>query len=263
MHSTKIKLDLKKYKRFFAFGCSFTFYNWPTWADIISKEIPKSYNYGRPGAGNFYIFSSIIEANKKHKFTEDDLIIVMWTAVDREDRYIEHNWKSSGCVYHSIDNFYDKNFIMKYVDQRGFYLRDITYVAAITKMLEGLNYYFLSMMKFESSGESNTVGEADTDISDFYKDELKKILPSVLNTICNGNWIEQSKMKGKDKNGKLFRDLHPTPNYYLEYLNNIFDIEFSKETIMFVDEHEGALNKLEFLDHNIYPYYARPYIERL
>ena len=31
--------DWTKYKRFFTFGCSFTCYMWPTWADIISKEM--------------------------------------------------------------------------------------------------------------------------------------------------------------------------------------------------------------------------------
>ena len=38
-------LDKKKYKRFFAFGCSYTEYFWPTWPDIIGQEIPYYENW--------------------------------------------------------------------------------------------------------------------------------------------------------------------------------------------------------------------------
>jgi hypothetical protein len=45
-------LDVHKYKRFFAFGRSFTDYLWPTWADIIGREIPYYENWGHGAAGN-------------------------------------------------------------------------------------------------------------------------------------------------------------------------------------------------------------------
>ena len=88
-------IDFKKYKRFFAFGCSFTSYMWPTWADLISMEIPNSYNYGKPGGGNVFIFQQFVEANVRYKFNQDDLVILCWTNVAREDRYV-HKWLSPG-----------------------------------------------------------------------------------------------------------------------------------------------------------------------
>lgn len=261
--TNKTQLDLKKYKRFFAFGCSFTEYCWPTWADIISKEIPEYYNYGRAGAGNFYIFSALIEANKKHKFNSDDLIMVMWTAVDREDRYLNNNWIASGCVYNSIDNFYDKQFIKKYVDPRGMFLRDCTYLHAARIILQSTNFHFMSMLKFVSSGEQNISDKnADADIESYFKDDIDLILPDVLGTIANGNYVDIAKIKA-NINGKIVRDLHPTPIYYLEYLQKIFDCEYSSATIDFVNEHEEKLDKLEFMNFSIYPYYERPPVERL
>lgn len=259
MHSDKIKLDLSKYKRFFSFGCSFTEYRWPTWADIISKEIPEYYNYGKPGAGNFYIFSSIVEADKKYNFNEDDLVMVMWTAIDREDRYLENGWKPTGCVYHSIDDFYDKDFVKKYVDARGMFLRDVTCLSAATTLLRKTNFYYMSMVKFSSSEEIR-----NNDIVDFYKDDIDLILPDVMKVIHDGNWIEHARMKIKLPNGKLVRDLHPTPLYHLEYLQKTFDLELTEETIEFVNYHEKWLSTVEYIhDYDVYPFYNRPYIERL
>ena len=65
-------MKLENYKRFFAFGCSLTRYHWPTWADIIAREIPESYNYGQSGAGNLFISNQVVEANVRHKFNDTD-----------------------------------------------------------------------------------------------------------------------------------------------------------------------------------------------
>ena len=47
-------------KRLFTFGCSVTEFIWPTWADILGREFDYYENWGRVGAGNLYIFNSII-----------------------------------------------------------------------------------------------------------------------------------------------------------------------------------------------------------
>lgn len=85
-------------KRIFAFGCSFTEYIWPTWADIIGRTFNKEYgyeyyNFGNSGSGNYYILNSLFWADKKYNFTTDDIIMVMWSSWSREDRYIiDYNW---------------------------------------------------------------------------------------------------------------------------------------------------------------------------
>ena len=47
-----------KFKRAFVFGCSFTQYYWPTWADILGREFNKFENWGQCGGGNQFIFNS-------------------------------------------------------------------------------------------------------------------------------------------------------------------------------------------------------------
>jgi hypothetical protein len=72
-----------KYKRFFAFGCSYTGYSWPTWADFVGVNFEEYYNFGRGGACNRYIMGTFLRVNDLHKFNKDDLVIVMFTSVNR------------------------------------------------------------------------------------------------------------------------------------------------------------------------------------
>jgi hypothetical protein len=66
-------LNPSKYKRLFTFGCSFTRYLWPTWADILAEDIPYYENWGCGGAGNLYISNAIMEAHNRHTLTKDYL----------------------------------------------------------------------------------------------------------------------------------------------------------------------------------------------
>ena len=103
-------LIIKKPKRLFTFGCSFTKFYYPTWANIIAHdlEIPL-YNYGKPGAGNQYIFNTIMQADTIYNFNKDDLIMVCWSSISREDRYKDGNWMVAGNIYTKLR--YDSAYI--------------------------------------------------------------------------------------------------------------------------------------------------------
>jgi hypothetical protein len=71
-------------KRFFAFGCSYTNWPHPTWADFIGINFEEYYNYGKAGACNTYIANSFIEANEEHKFNkETDTIFIAMSGFGR------------------------------------------------------------------------------------------------------------------------------------------------------------------------------------
>ena len=76
-------------RRLYTFGCSFTQYFWPTWADILGQEFDYYENWGKLGGGNQFIFNSIIECSLRNKLTPNDTVAIMWTNVTREDRYIK------------------------------------------------------------------------------------------------------------------------------------------------------------------------------
>ena len=127
-------LNTKKYKRFFAFGCSFTNYKWLTWADIIGHDIECYENWATPGAGNHYIFNSVIEADARYKFNKDDLVIIFWSTKEREDRYHNNAWLNDTNV--TQEKTYGKNWVKKFaLDFRSFLIRDLAYMKATQTIL--------------------------------------------------------------------------------------------------------------------------------
>lgn len=140
-------LDFSKYKRFFAFGCSFTRSGtWPTWADLLAMEMPdaKYYNVGITGAGNFYISSRISEVNTKYKFNKDDLVMVLWSTYLREDRFIKDRWQTYGSVYYN--SFYDSNFVKKYFDPIGAMIRDLSLIDLTNGYMKSLECDYFDML---------------------------------------------------------------------------------------------------------------------
>lgn len=148
-------------KRVFTFGCSVTKHVWPTWADIVlhSARIKgySVFNMGLSGAGNKHIKDSVIEADEKYHFTDDDFILVMWTSWFREDRLTTENnitmrsdtldndddpesrandlqpsWTGSGNVYNS--DHYSKEFIELYANTDHYIISCITDIITIRKL---------------------------------------------------------------------------------------------------------------------------------
>ena len=71
-------------KRCFAFGCSYTGWNWPTVADFVGVNFDEYYNCGQGGNSNSLIQKEVILAHKKFNFTKDDYIIIGVTGIGRE-----------------------------------------------------------------------------------------------------------------------------------------------------------------------------------
>jgi hypothetical protein len=179
--------------RLFAFGCSFTHYHWPTWADIVGKEYKKYENWGKPGGGNSFIFYSLIECIKRNQINKHDTVMIMWSSIGREDRYIrKQGWLTPGSIYNQ--SYYDSEFVKKFADPTGYLLRDLAHISASRQILEniGCNYYFMTIVPF-SIYDDNTDNEFDIDqqILDLYQDDVSIIYPSVYEVIFNKDWYSR------------------------------------------------------------------------
>jgi hypothetical protein len=179
--------------RLFTFGCSFTSYKWPTWANILGRQFNTFENWGRSGAGNQYIFNSIVEANITRCFTPQDTIAIMWTNVSREDRYVEREWLTPGNIYNQ--NLYDSKFVEKFADTRGYYIRDLALIWAADRLLEniGCNIIHFSITDIANPAQYTDM-KASSEISDlinYYQPVLSKILPSVHCKVFNYNWYSR------------------------------------------------------------------------
>lgn len=171
--------------RLFAFGCSFTSYKWPTWADMLGQEFDEYQNWGRNGGGTQYIFHSLIEANQRNKFTGDDTVVIMWTTLDREDRYLRGEWFTHGSIYHN--HFFPKEFVKKFADDRWGVLRDLTLISAAKDLLDhwGVKYHFLKIMPFEFLLEGCV--EPVQDIMIEFAPLLATIKPSMFETVMRNS----------------------------------------------------------------------------
>lgn len=236
-----INIDYSKYKRFFAFGCSFTNYFFPTWADVLSKEMPQAeyYNLGKSGAGNLLISNRVAQANSKFKFCETDLVIIMWSTAYREDRYIEHNWKSAGNVY--TQNEYDKNFVKNYCDPQGFMIRDLALIELTNGYLSNLScdthYLALGDLNFESSEMQSEDDPFVKKLNNIYPNTLDNIKPSVMSMMKPNyrTWI--------GRNGEDYHEGHPDTGQYYEYLERV-GFPLSDTTRKYVEESMAKINSV-------------------
>ena len=193
--------------RLFAFGCSFTNYRWSTWADCLAPEFDYFENWGQSGAGNHYIFNSIMEADQRHRFGAGDTVVVCWTNVMREDRYTDR-WQTLGNI--TTCPIYDPKYVRDAITERGCLIRDIALIKAIGSFLNncaGVNSKFLSMCDIMNPRQFN-YSPGDQDIFDLYQPVLNNIMPSYQTVLYPSGW-------------KLSDDPHPTPAEHLAYLDAV------------------------------------------
>lgn len=212
-------INFSKYKRFFAFGCSFTGYIWPTWADVLSKEMPEAeyYNMGVSGAGNLMISARFTEANLKFRFNETDLVIVMWSTFCREDRYFHNAWSTPGNIF--TQNTYSESFVKKFADPKGYLIRDLTLMSMATAYLKSLPCDSITLMSVPYNYQNETDRSVIPILESF--SDLKKITPPCLFQLeMNENWDNGHSYFYEDIN-QHHGDYHPNPVRYKNYLEKI------------------------------------------
>jgi hypothetical protein len=231
--------------RVFTFGCSFTAFRWPTWADFLIHHFEsnglKGVNWGKHASSNQYSFIKFMEMNAKFKFNKDDLIIFCWTSICREDRYISgRGWETTGNVL--TQNVYPKEFNEKWVDPIHYYYRDCAMISAVKTILEsiGCNYHFFSMNKLEEDeNDANKITDYTNKIIEYYGDDMTMHSIPVMDFMKrNSNRIGPEVYYGENK--QIFNEQHPTPKEHFLYLNEFilpkFNIDLHPKTIEFVRE---------------------------
>jgi len=248
--------DYSRYKRLFVFGCSYTSYLWPSWANILSTAMPqaKFYNFGKIGCGNLFISMRVSEISKRLNFNSDDLVIVMWTSMTREDRYIDGQWQSQGNIYNQ--SLYPKNFVRDFCQPDFFLIRDTGLMNVTQTYLKSLpcDSIFLNAWPFNSSDHIESI------TPDFYTDyiynDIKNLYKNLLDTPKPLRmWIDE-KLKLESNlvighqyvnKGQLFTDDHPNPVLTGRYLKDIgFDLPNS--ALDYILTSQDKLSKIKHED---------------
>lgn len=202
-------------KRLFAFGCSFTNYRWSTWVDCLAPEFDYVENWGQSGAGNEFIFNSIMECDQRNHFSPDDTVIVCWTTTTREDRYIDGRWHTLGNMF--TCPIYNKEYLSTHIDEHGLLIKTLAYVKAVKTLLEN------------TSVRWNFLTVDDLDSLNIYSNVVDSILPSYRTVLFSDRW--------PDRNG----DPHPSPEEHLAYLDAVLPGWVTKESTR-VKMHEESIN---------------------
>lgn len=217
--------DYDKYKRVFAFGCSFTGYKYPTWATIMGKHVAQAefYNLGRSGGGNTFIANRLTEANRVFKFCETDLVMVMWSTFCREDRYLpDQGWLLPGNIYSQNQlDFTNDEYLVKYADPLTFLVRDLSTIDMATTFVNTLPCDYLGLLSVPFSHQQEMKRHADkvnyflnlySDLEDSYPDNL-------FDLEMEGFWTHGSRYE--ETWTPLYEDYHPSPLRYANYLKKV------------------------------------------
>lgn len=217
-------------KRIFMFGCSYTQYQWPTWADILKDDQDiETYNYGRSGLGNVGIMHEIVRADLKHTFTDNDIISVVWTDWTREDRIFKGDWTAHGNVFnHPI---FDKKFTKKYWNLTNDIIKNNTAMISINKMYSNI-LKFQGFMEHPYEHLSDNFGGMTDDEKaelDFYTAHIRI----------------QNVFKNEDP---YTHDGHPSVKehleYYIEHVAPELNLSVNKKTIRRYKKLDAVLRKI-------------------
>lgn len=225
----------KKYNRLFTFGCSFTKYFWPTWAEVLAYDLDiPFYNYGCIGAGNQYISNMIVQADQFYKFNKDDLIVVCWTNVCREDKWVDGHWVTPGNIF--TQNAYDSAYVKKFADPTGYLIRDLATIKLTKRLLDytQCDYHFLTMADLRfwlSQYEKNTILEKQREIINLYSDIFDTCRDSFYKILYNDDITQLIGYYNSIFNNK-FTDYHPLPIQHFKYLTTVFNqYNFKQSTV--------------------------------
>ena len=198
-------------KRLFAFGCSFTMYAWPTYADFLGMEFDHYENWGFPGLGNRAIAQRIAECNAKNKFTKDDTVVVQWTTHTRHDwhtfksvqfeqkrgdpiRNTDHTgWKTKGSIFNYMNRevCFDDHWINTFWDEESYFMHGQNNIILAKGLLDSTGCTY----KMTSIGEMNKLGTDMPDANQFGEKLQEKIdvyntLPALKIYNNTTNWLK-------------------------------------------------------------------------
>ena len=228
--------------RLVTIGCSFTKYDWPSWADWMGTGYTEFYNFGSGGSGNRYIFHTFMKALQKGLIDKNTDVVIQWTSCIREDHMSPEttNYYGGGGVYYSdyYTTEYRERFFNPYqiVLETGNYIKNIKLILDIKQ----INYAMFFML---NPWDGDFLGEPWDEqmlkvISRKEGVKIKRQLADLRN-VAQGNFIEES---------LTFFQLDFQKDRYYAY-----HPDASKQPP--IDGHPGPTTQFEYLKRYILPYF--------
>ena len=207
--------------RLFTFGCSFTSYIWPTWADFVGLNFNEYQNWANAGAGNYFIASRIYECDSVNKFTEDDTVLVMFSQYFRNDMIDkESNWVNAGNIYNQT--LYGHDFVTKYWSEEHGYFMTWYNILSVKKLLDGIGCKYKFMSAFDISSQKGSIENTSKRMVQCSND-LQKFLSHHNLMDFNENKPQYNFIDEFDSHPTLTTHLDWVKSYLPEYYTNDMD----------------------------------------
>lgn len=250
--------------RLFTFGCSFTNYQWPTWADILLYN-GEGKNLGLSGSGNESILFRLMEAHRKYEIGGDDTVIIMFTTPIRWD--IIGGEIPEFISYGQVTNV-DK--LKKYENElysvEGLSFKSYYSIVAIKNYLEnnGIKYYFTSLNNIFEDVDNYFVdlriSNELKDLMIYVKNDVRFEIPSMY-SFLEKRKIIKNRSWGITKKWYGYYDYHPRPIHHFQYVKeeilpkigniDIIEEDEVKKMETIIDRFEDIK---EYLDYNTKEY---------
>ncbi len=201
-----------------AFGCSFTRYYWPSWADLLGRTRSVT-NWAIPGLGNRGIFTRCYWAVKQGRITDQDRVAVQWSGHTRYDLWRETKWDQWGNVWGRQNTESMSYFLQDHWSDHDAKLQTETWSNCLSDLLtsKGIPFVYMTM----------------TDRARSFLDENQRDSTAVVEWpehLMTGpgwlSWIRDLRQqqpaiawpKNPFNDRKPFEDLHPEPRESCQYL---------------------------------------------
>jgi len=233
-------------KRLFTFGCSYTQYQFPTWADFLGLEFDHYENWALAGIGCRAIAERLAECHARNNITKNDVVIIQWTTHLRNDFYTPNtidgrtgiNWKTWGSVFSEKNQkLYDKKWLDRFFFEPAYIMHCLNHILLAQLMLEqiGCTWFMTSIGDWPllCSDLDDITGSTEKKIKPitlennfpellFYtkpiwedrKDHWLTPIATTANELPNAWWWFQ---EPKDK--EPWREQHPSPRQHVYWLN--------------------------------------------
>lgn len=242
-------------KRLFTFGCSFTSYKWPTWADFIGSNYDEYQNWGASGAGNYYIASRVFECHQLHQITKNDTVLVMLSSFTRFD-YVAPNSELiiSGNVY-SQQNI-NKEFLSTYwSEEYGFHITWFC-LNSLINFLDRIGCKYKIMNAFDLSKK-----ELDYHIFDgFNKPLMKYANEYVMMNTAENNLKSYAELKNSEEHIQYYNfdewgvDNHPTIKMHHDWVKDEMSDFYTDDMLEKMNEWESLIDRnLKKTQDNFFP----------
>ena len=241
-------------RRLFTFGCSFTYFYWPTHADLLGEQFDELHNWGLSGLGNRAICERLSECVMHNKFTNDDVIIVQWTDFHRYDW---HNPNSFGefCNWRTGGNIWSKPVEIEWIkdtwDEFSYTLHSMNFIHLGNQLTKHLpcKVYHTSMIDYKPI-LTNTPFEK-------YLSVIDSNWLMDFTTFCKQHNYEGVEHRQtyfdeivKDKVPKTFVDRHPTSDLYIKWLEEVMQVKIDTTLADRVRKYDWS--KIDTVSNDIY-----------